>query len=332
VLPDFIADAFRTAPGGVLTMRQLRRLGVADRWVLALAEEGDVERLMHGCYADPAQDVPADRPLHLAVAYLSQRRPAHRRPEVISGTAAIAHRCQPDLGYPARVLVLSEQERRPRKPRTAFRVVRTDLGAIDSEIVRRVAVAPVDRALEDAAGIERVSDERLRQAVYALKHRRLIDVVAAARTWHDRDTAGARRLVRLAETGEFDHESPAERSVFQQLFTDFPPAPDCQVYLTPSIRVDAVFLSAALVLEYHGEDWHNGSVDADSTRAWALIALGYMVIAVTRSMRRDPAALAAQIHGIRREREHLIATGALRLPPLPPQPPRLTPLRTLHVA
>ena len=45
------------------------------------------------------------------------------------------------------------------------------------------------------------------------------------------------------------------------------------------------------LLEYHGEEWHDGSVDADSTRAWALIALGYMVIAITSGVKDMQAVL-----------------------------------------
>lgn len=332
MLPTFISQAFKAARGGVMTVRQLRAIGVPGRWVLALEQEGAVERLLYGCYVDPTQDALPDRDLHLALAYLSQRRPADRPAELVSGMASIAARCQPDIAYPGRVLVLTEQARRPRKSRKEFLVVRTDLAGVPHEVVRRARVAPVPRSLEDAAGIERVGDARLRDAVYALKHRRQIDVVQALAEWRSRTTSGARRLVALTEAGEFEHESHAEREVFLALFDTYPPAPDCQVQLAPNIRVDFVFLSAGLVLEYHGSEWHDGSVDADATRAWALTAMGYVVIVITKSMMRDPAAVAAGIHRIRVEREQLIASGALRLPPLPVQPPRVLPLRTLHVA
>ena len=98
--------------------------------------------------------------------------------------------------------------------------------------------------------------------------------------------------------------------------------------LVEQLRVDFVFLSAALIIEYAGRV-HDGQVDRDATRIYALERLGYRVIVVTRSMLRDPAALVAHIHDVRLRRERMIAAGLLARPPLPPQPPRLTPLRTL---
>lgn len=49
---------------------------------------------------------------------------------------------------------------------------------------------------------------------------------------------------------------------------------------------------------------------------------GYEVLPVTAAMVRRPEVLAARVHAIRREREALVAAGRVRVPPLPPQPPR----------
>ncbi|MEE8599699.1 hypothetical protein [Euzebya tangerina] len=148
--------------------------------------------------------------------------------------------------------------------------------------------------------------------------------------WQLLTHAGATRLLRMAEAGDLEHESVAERTVYREVFQAFPPAPDCQVWLAPDIRVDYAYLAAGMVLEYLGEAAHAHSVDRDGTRTYALRRLGFDMFGITKSMLKDKPGLAATVHSTRREREQLILDGRLPRPAVPAQPDRLTPLRTLH--
>lgn len=300
-------------------------------WVLALIEEGLLERLIFGVHRDPAQEVPDTQCLHLALRYLEQRRPDHRLPEIIGGTAALGVRGVTTFSLPRPPLVLTHSERRPRKPHDLFTTLRCDLSRVPHEQVRGVTVADVPLALAHAADEPDVTGKQLRLAVDDLRGQRMLDLPAAARQWATMSTRGARRLLQMVADGDFEQESEGERDAFRRLFATHPPAPDCQVWLTPSIRVDFLFIAAALVVEYHGGD-HDYTVDKDSTRGWALRNLGCEVIAVTKSMMRDSGGLAAGIHRIRVQREHLIASGHLRPLQVPAQPPRLSPLRTFDAA
>jgi hypothetical protein len=129
----------------------------------------------------------------------------------------------------------------------------------------------------------------------------------------------------------FDFESEPERRLFEDVLAHLPQPPDPQVHLARNIRVDVVILSVALVIEYHGGD-HDRQVDADATRLMALRLRGYEVVIGTRSMLRDPGALLAHLWAVVAERQQAVFEGRLRLPELPPQPPRLHPLRTIHAA
>lgn len=331
MLPDFIAQAFRSAPGRVLTTAQLGRIGVPRKWVLALAEDGMIERMIFGVYRDPTQEVPPTQCLHIPRAYLEQRRPDGCPPEVISGEAALGAHGVSAFPLPRPPLVLIDPSRHLRKGRGAFTVLRTDLTRVEAEKIGGLILASTRRATADAATNPDVSDATLRQGIDEMRNRGTLDIAGAVAWWAQLRHSGACRLTGMAEAGVFEQESEGERDAFRRLFETYPPAPDCQVWLTESIRVDFVFLSAGLVIEYHG-GVHDGSVDRDSTRIWALRRLGFEVIVVTKSMLRDPHALAAEIQAIRMQREHLVRAGHLRRPAVPAQPPRLSPLRTFHAS
>ena len=81
-----------------------------------------------------------------------------------------------------------------------------------------------------------------------------------------------------------------------------------EVVLRGRLRVDFVFLFAALIVEYLG-GVHDGRADYDATRNYVLERLGYRSITVTKSMAREGPGLIAHIHTIRRERG---AAGARR--------------------
>ena len=135
----------------------------------------------------------------------------------------------------------------------------------------------------------------------------------------------------LFDTGCFEHDSEGEWGAFNALFGPGVPPPDCQVWLSDFIRVDFVYLYAALVIEYLGRV-HRNQLEKDTTRTYALRRLQCDVIGVTASMLHDAGTLSHTIQQARCERERLRAEGRINHEPLPPQPPRLTPLRTLAPA
>jgi hypothetical protein len=229
------------------------------------------------------------------------------------------------------VTVLVQASRRVRRERS-FDVRRVDLHDVPSQLVNGLRVVLLPRALADAAASTDVEDGRLRVAVDHLRNRLVLDVVEAAAVWAAGSDAGSRRLHAMRRDGVFDMESEGERDAFRVVLSLLPEAPDCQVQLAANIRVDFAVLSAVLVIEYHGAEAHDRTADHDATRTWALRVLGYEVIVITRSMLRDPVALANQLTAIIARRRQLIRDGHLRLPALPAQPPRLTPLRTTLAA
>jgi hypothetical protein len=95
-LPPHIAEAFRRAPGELLTTGQLGRLGVPRPHLLALIDEDLVERMLYGVMRDPSAVAPWDQPLHLPLVYLGQRRPATARRR-----SSRERGCWPPGRYPA---------------------------------------------------------------------------------------------------------------------------------------------------------------------------------------------------------------------------------------
>lgn len=134
----------------------------------------------------------------------------------------------------------------------------------------------------------------------------------------------------MADRGDLEQESEAERHLYRE---GFPAAhkPDCQVWITPSIRVDFLYLALLVVVEYLGKD-HELRLEHDATRSAVLQRLGYLVIAVTAAMTRDMAAVSALIATSLDQRLAQQHAGILRAPVLIEQPPRLSALRTLRGA
>ncbi len=325
-LPDDVTALIRQNPGRIISTRQLNRLG-QDSWrITEWVRTGCLERVVRGWFRQPHTAVP-NQEAYLALAHLQANQPGS--PAVISGEHALrAAGCE--LAPTGPPLVLMNHGRRLRLSQPPFRVAqRSEAGTVPVQYRGRLAVTPPAYALADLVTEHPRSDDELRAVLYRAVNRLALPPTELMSTWRGMNHPGARRLLRLADEGALEHESPAEYSLFQQVFTPFGPQPDCQVLLTPSIRVDFVYLFAAFVIEYYGEDAHAGRVDRDGTRVYALCRLGNEVLVVTKSMTTDPASLAQHIHQVRRHREDLVLRGELARPPLPRQPDRLTPLRTL---
>lgn len=330
-LPSDVVAAFERAPGRILGTRDLVALGHHRMTVAAWAADTHLERILHGLYRRADDPPPLDQGLHVAQRYLDLRRPAAHAEPLLSGGAAL----EVLLGSERRVhrpLVLVDGRTRPRLDELPFDVRRTlRVGALPPwcTVAGLRLVCPA-RGLADLAHDPAVTDVALRVAMDEIRNRRLLTTVELAERIGRGRGAGAARLRRVVDDGALEQESEGERTAFALLFGPRPPQPDCQVVCLGSLRVDFAFIAAGLVVEYHGDDAHRHRVDHDATRAHALERAGWRVIVVTATMLEDAASLAVWIHRIRREREQLIASGALRQPTLPPQPARLIPLRTLH--
>ncbi|MEE8603663.1 DUF559 domain-containing protein [Euzebya tangerina] len=328
MIPKHVIDAFKADPGRILSAAQLRRVGVNRLVAASWAHDGDTERLLHGIYRLAQGRRPPDQCLHVPVRYLSQRAVEGKDAVAITGGAALALFDAAGFTLPMRPLVLVDRSRSPRTAPEVYRPRRVRMDDVDVWRVRGLPLASPARALADAALPGQLSDPAVRSAVDSLRSARVLRLEEAVEHWRSLPGAGAKRLLDFWSSGAFNQESEGERRLFREVFEPFPPLPDCQVTVHGKLRVDFVFLSAGLIIEYDGSP-HDGSADRDASRRYALERLGYRVIVVTKSMLQDPAGLAEFIHGVRRWREQQILKGELVCPALPASELRRTDLHTL---
>ena len=325
MLPARVDRMISRDPARLVGQRQLATAGFGSWRAAKWVEQGLLERVVRGWYRRPGDPVPPTQPLHLAQRYLS--RGGHRA--LITGQAALAMWQVPGHGLPARPTVLVPHDTRLRLADAPFDVLRCrHLADEPVRPTRGLDLVDPARAIADLARDPSRDDRAIRQTVYDVVNRLGANPALLAERWRRIGHDGAQRLLQMAAEAVFDVESEGELTCLRRLFEPHPPLPDCQVWLTDSIRVDFAFLAAALVVEYHG-GLHDRSVDRDATRAYALQQLGYLVLVVTRSLLLGADHVAEWIHHERTQRERWIARGELPAPELPPQPPRLRPLRTL---
>lgn len=320
--------AIRPGAQRVWTAGELRRQGWSHERIAEARRHGDLTRLLRGVYLE-GEELTFQRRVVAALKYLDQRVGGDRTPACVSGdTGLAAHGVLPEPDGPP--LVLVDARSHPRLPHGFFDTVRHTLRP--DQLVRKghLRMAPLMRCLVDADHQERVDDASLRHAVDAIRLQLRWTMPDIVRGWRAAGGNGALRLEAMLAAGTFEQESDGERDCFAQVFGVHPPSPDCQVLVLGRLRADFVFISAGVIVEYHGQAEHADRVQEDATRVRALEAAGWRVIVVTAAMLRDASALAHQIHTIRRSREQLIAAGALPHPRLPIQPERLSPLRTIH--
>lgn len=326
VPPPEVLQLIRRSPGRVASTRQIGRLGPDRHAVAEWVRAGTLERLAPAWVRLPGDDAPHQAG-HLAVGYLQHHRPGE--PVVLTRRYALST-VVPDMPRPAVPTVLVAAGRRVRVRREPWEVLqREGVDAVPVLTHHGLPVAEPAYALADEAADPRTTEDDLIATIYRVVNATRIPAVALVAAWSRMRHPGASRLLDLTARGVMEHESPAELRLFRDVFAGHPPLPDCQVLLTPSIRVDFAYIFAALIVEYYGEDSHAGRVDEDGSRLFAVRDLGMESIIVTKSVARDPVGLRHHIHRTRREREDLMLRGLLRRPSLPRQPDRLTPLRTL---
>jgi hypothetical protein len=327
MLPDEVLRVIRSSPGELITARQWAALGFTRQAVSRLRSDGVLDHQLHGIDAEHGRPAPRDRGLQLPLLYLAARTPASAQPPLISGEAALAWAGSERVQMPPVPGVATYPSCRPRLAGLPFTVLPARDEGIRRVVIDGVDCADAGRVTADVADNTSLDDSTVRSVVDEVRRRWRVTAVELVARWRQIANRGARRLLAMAARGDFDCESEGERRAFDLLFRPFQPWPDCQVVYGRR-RVDFVFIAAGLVIEYHGEV-HDGFVDEDAQRVHELEELNLRVKVVTKSLLREPRPVGRAIHAMRVEREDLVRAGHLRLPPLGPQPPRLTPLRTL---
>ena len=318
-------------PSGLLSNRDLNRAGISSKMITQLVKDNVLERRIRGWYRIVGAEIPPEQDLFVAQLYLARRQrncctqSDDVPPSLLTGGRAMdVYGVEVDLVPPT---MLIDVDRRVRVPTEVFTILRAHLSA-EAWCKRKGLYLPEPpRAVGDYAG-ENVSDLAVRTTVDRLRFIEGMKIVEAVDKWQDTKGPGFRRLVAMAREGVFDTESEGERRFFNDVLCLGGPLPDCQVWVTPRIRVDFLFIRAALVLEYHGKRAHRDQVDADAMRRYELDRLGLQTLVVTSSMTADPVGLWRHIHQLRQQGIADIAAG--RRPPvaLPPQGRRLRPLRS----
>lgn len=319
--PD--AHARFVAGAGVATLTELAAAGHDRFAVRSWASAGLVERLLPGLYR--ATDVPVTGRQRVAVPlhYLDDEARRGDDPARVTGSAALALDEVEGFRIPVRPTVLVPPDRRIRVPGAPFVVRRAPVPVGDRCTTAGCAAVRSGRALADAAPEEGVTDKMLRVGFDDARRRgRLRLSPFTTRLRQLRGHPGARRLLAMWRSGLLEMESEGERAAFAALFAAHPPPPERQIWVLPDVRVDFVYLRAALVLEYLGKYPHEGRIEEDSARLWRLRRAGYEVLPLTSGLLDQAPTLIHQIHRIRRERESLAADGRLLVAPLPSQPTR----------
>jgi hypothetical protein len=327
--PPAIAELIRRSPGRVVSTRRILQETGYDRFAVAEMVKARLLDRLAPAFVRLRDDDAPHQAGHLAVAYLRHHRPGSAIR--LSGRDALrAGGVDPGPGA-VQPLALVERDRRTRIRQARFETSqRVGVAGMACEVRHGLPFAEL--AVQIADSISALcGDDARRALVYRALVRHSPNRVALLATWAIMgDHPGARWLVQQAALGVLEHDSPAEHDLYTRVFAPHGPLPDCQVWLTDSIRADFAYLYAGLTIERLGEAEHANRVVRDATRAFAVRNLGLESIAVTRGMDRDAAGLAAHIHQTRRHREDLIARGLLVPPTIPVQwTPRLTPLRTL---
>lgn len=332
-IPAIVELAARR-PAGIMTNRELNRVGASSHTITQLVRAGSLERVQLGLYRLGGAPGHPRLDLHIAQAYLERRQgncTSHLRDDrpgfALSGGAALQAFGVQDVHAPT-VVALIDQSRRVRLGDAPFEVVRADLSSVGWERQRGLTLAEPARCAGDHSAGD-VPDERVRAVVDRLRWRGELEIVQAGRDWAGWQGTGFRRLRSMLLAGVFEQESEGERRLFNGVLRGRVLLPDCQVWLSPSIRVDMGYLDCGLVLEYYGKDAHAGRVDEDAVRIFQIRQLDAEVLVVTTSMLADPDGLAAHVGQTRSRLLEAIDRGVRPPPPRPLDRPRLTPFRTL---
>lgn len=326
-LPEPILTLAAKDPAGLFCRKQVFKAGFTDWHIDHWRRTGLIVKDVPGWYRVAAAPLHPLHSLYLPMAYMELKHGA-AKPR-LSGDALPSILDPDQWPVPEKPLVLIQRGTQVRVRNAPWEVRQADLRGEKILRLAKLRFATEARCLADMAATG-MSVERLLAAADAVRNKLRVTTVELMEEWERmRHHPGARRMLKLTVDGLLDTESGGERRALEALFATNPPAPDCQVQVTPRRRADFAFVFSALILEYYGEAAHSGRVDADGMRQREVRAPGWDYYVITKSMLACADEVAGEIHELRRERELGMLEGRLRRPPLPPQPRRRTPLRTL---
>ncbi|NLT06976.1 MAG: DUF559 domain-containing protein [Solirubrobacterales bacterium] len=275
---------------GVLTVAQLRSLGLGARAIRSRAATGRLRRMHRGIYAV----IPPDQRAQWSAAVLACGEGAvlsHRSAASLHGL--LRERSDVHVTVP----------RGRARPRAGLVV---HLGSLDPDDVDQqdgIACTSVARTLLDVAAS--VSAAELRRAVARSEELRTFDLTAIRRVLaRSRGVPGRRVLATLLADYEepADLRSPAEAALLAALRRTNLPSPAANVWLAlpegGGYRPDLLWRDARLIVEIDGRTYHarRAAFEHDRRRDRRLRALGYDTVRYSaREVSRDPAGTVREI-------------------------------------
>jgi very-short-patch-repair endonuclease len=280
---------------GVVSLTQLRELGLSERGAQSRAERGALHRVHRGVYAVGHRLLTSDGARMAAVlacgpgAVLSHR------------SAAAAWGLRPSSRACAEVT--TTHRGRGGRPGIEVRHVRSLVFA-DVDELRGVPITAVARTLVDLAGV--LSADALERAVHEAEVLRFLDA-AAVRDAADRapNRRGSGRLRAALEAGDpGDTRSRLEERFLALCRCGRLPRPRLNVHVAlfdRLIEVDALWRPERLVVELDGRAAHRTAraFEADRRRDAALAAEGYVVLRLTwKRLAQEPDAVVRELRTI----------------------------------
>ena len=292
-IDNAIAD-LATQQHGVVAHRQLRALGIGDGAIKHRVGAGRLQGVHVGVFAVGHRALTANGHRMAAVLACGPEAVLSHR------SAAALHGLRRTAGTAIDVTV--PRPRASSRPGVDVHRVKR-LHPDDRTRERGVPVTTVARTLLDLADVVRGSD--LRRAFEEADRRRLVDLSSFdalfARSPGRHGLNALRALVEDASTSVVDTHSELE-AVFLRFCADHTiPPPATNVHIA-GFTVDALWPAQRLVVKLDGYAFHGttrAAFERDRARDAELQRAGYRVVRLTwRRLHREPAAVAASLHGM----------------------------------
>ncbi len=279
---------------GVVSLRQVRELGLSEGSVRHRLRSGRLHPVMRGVYAVGHNRMSAEgRWMAAVLAYPPRAVLSHRSAAALLGILETAReRIEITVG---RV-----------RARPGIQPHCGDLEPHEVMSHRGIPVTTPTRTLADLAGI--VGPGQLRRALEQAEILRLLDIEAVRRAARGR--RGATALVSLIEDGELG--ARRTRSELEERFLDFLresalPLPETNVPLQVAgrvVEVDCLWRGPAVVVELDGHGTHHTrrQFEEDRERDRALAAVRMTVVRITwRQIHERPQALESDLRTLLRQ-------------------------------
>jgi len=291
VPPDARVRALAARQHGVVSVAQLRRLGLTTSMIETRVGRGTLIRLHRGVYA---------------VGHRQLRREGHWLAAVLAvgPEAVLSHRTAAALhgigSSGVAVDVSTEADRRNAK---AVRVHgRRRLDPVDVEVVDGIPVTTLARTLVDLAGT--VARDRLSKALNEAEVRRVLDIRAVEDALvRVRQRRGGHAALRAALAEMADHGPALTKSELEDHFLALVvvahglPRPRVNANLA-GMQIDALWPGPRVAVELDGWTYHGTkrAFQRDRTKSNRLTAKGYKVFRYTyQDIANRPAKVAAEL-------------------------------------